>query len=110
MANILELEVEERLRLVHEIWDSIAEHPDAIPLTDGERAELHRRLDEYQRNPQSGSSWDEVKARIATSVNHTLVIRPQAEADVPLPDGIPTVMRWGPGSDPGTNSVLQPLP
>ncbi|MCC6997489.1 MAG: addiction module protein [Deltaproteobacteria bacterium] len=64
MASILELEVEERLRLVHEIWDSIAEHPDAIPLTDGERAELERRLETYQRDPHSGSSWDEVKARI----------------------------------------------
>ena len=67
MANILELEAEERLRLVHEIWDSIAEHPDAIPLTDGERAELDRRLDEYERDRQSGSWWDEVKARIKRS-------------------------------------------
>ena len=64
LANILELPVPERIRLVEEIWESIAEVPEAVPLTDEQRAELDRRLDAYRKNPNAGSPWSDVKARI----------------------------------------------
>jgi putative addiction module component (TIGR02574 family) len=60
----LELPVAERLKLVEAIWDSIAESPDAFPLTEEQHAELNRRLDDYERDPEAGSPWPEVKARI----------------------------------------------
>jgi putative addiction module component (TIGR02574 family) len=53
-----------RLKLVEEIWDSIAATPDALQLTEAQRAELDRRLDDYEKNPEAGSPWPEVKARI----------------------------------------------
>ncbi len=34
----------ERLELLEVIWDSLAETPEAVPLTDEMRAELDRRL------------------------------------------------------------------
>ena len=41
--GIEKLSVEERLVLVEELWDSIAE---ATPLTEAQRAELDRRLED----------------------------------------------------------------
>ena len=64
ISALLELPLAERLRLVEAIWDSIAEHPDALPLTEAERLELDRRWAVYVRNPDAGSSWSDVRARI----------------------------------------------
>ena len=64
LSRLLELPVEERARLAQAIWDSIAELPEEIPLTDAERRELDLRLASYLENPDSGSPWPEVKARI----------------------------------------------
>jgi len=64
LSDVLELPVSERLKLVEAIWDSIADAPEALELSDAQRSELDRRLEEYERNPSSGSPWSEVKARI----------------------------------------------
>lgn len=58
------LPVAERLKLVEAIWDSIAESHDQLPLTEAQAAELERRLVEYEKNPEAGASWDEVRERI----------------------------------------------
>jgi len=60
VAEILELPVEERVLLVEAIWDSISAAPDAIPLTQWQREELDRRLADYQANPNSGRTMEEV--------------------------------------------------
>ncbi len=64
LSDVLELPVEERLELVGDIWDSIAQAPDALELSEPQRAELDRRLEAYRRDPKAGSPWSEVKARI----------------------------------------------
>ena len=64
LAAILELPVEERVRLAQTIWDSICELPDPYPLSEKEREVLNRRLEAYRRNPQAVSPWPEVKQRI----------------------------------------------
>lgn len=46
MEEILRLPVEDRLRLVEDVWDSIAAEPDAVPVPDWHRRELDRRLAE----------------------------------------------------------------
>ena len=56
------LNVEERLALVEEIWESIAAEPDALPLSDSQRAELDRRLADHEAHPEAVVSWAEVKA------------------------------------------------
>lgn len=64
LADVLELPVPERLKLVEAIWDSIAEIPEAIALSESQRAELERRFEDYEKNPDAGSPWPEVRARI----------------------------------------------
>ena len=64
VADILELPVAERVRLVEAIWDSIAAAPEALPLTDWQREELDRRLAEFEADPDSGSTLEQVFARI----------------------------------------------
>lgn len=47
-SKLHELPLEERLRLVRDLWDSIAADQYALPLTSEQRAELDRRLDAYE--------------------------------------------------------------
>jgi len=67
LADILDLPVEERIRLVEDIWESIIAVPEAIPLTEAQAAELERRLEAYHRHPEAGSPWDEIKNRVRGS-------------------------------------------
>ena len=62
----LDLPISERIKLVAEIWDSIAEFPDEIELTPTTRKLLAKRLAAYRANPGEGSPWHEVKQRIAS--------------------------------------------
>jgi putative addiction module component (TIGR02574 family) len=56
--------VAQRILLVEEIWDSIADQEAPIPLTEAQRQDLQRRIAAYEANPMAGSSWEEVKARL----------------------------------------------
>ena len=60
------LSVAERLQLVEDLWDSIAQDaPDeALPVTPELAAELERRLAEHERDPGSAVPWEEVRARL----------------------------------------------
>ena len=64
LADILSLSVDERIHLVEDIWESIAEVPEAVPLSQAQREELDRRLEEYHRDPEAGSPWEDVKSRL----------------------------------------------
>jgi putative addiction module component (TIGR02574 family) len=63
-ADVLSLSIPERIQLVEDIWDSIAEVPEAVGLTDEQKAELDRRLDAYYQNPDEGAPWWLVRERI----------------------------------------------
>ncbi|HLQ27411.1 MAG TPA: addiction module protein [Acidiferrobacterales bacterium] len=56
--------IEERLRLVEELWDSIAADSSAVPLTEAQRTELDRRIAEHEANPDDVVPWEEVKTSI----------------------------------------------
>ena len=64
VADILELPVAERVQLVEAIWDSIAAAPEGLPLTKWQRDELDRRLAEYEADPESGSTLEDVISRL----------------------------------------------
>ena len=64
--NIDSLSSEERLRLIEELWESLRESPEAIPLTDAQREELDRRLDDLERSGPEGIPWEEVLQQIRT--------------------------------------------
>ncbi len=60
------LSLAERLQLVEDIWDSIAdevrEHPDAFPMTEEQRVELGRRRAAYSDDPEAVVPWEEVRS------------------------------------------------
>ena len=62
--DLLDLPVAERLRLVEDLWDSIAEVPEAVELSEEQRKELDERLEQFHQNPEAGSPWEDVKDRI----------------------------------------------
>ena len=62
--DILDLSVSERIQLVQDIWDSIAEVPESVSLTENEKAEIDKRLDAYHNDPNAGSPWLTVRERI----------------------------------------------
>jgi putative addiction module component (TIGR02574 family) len=59
-VNIADLNPEERLRMIEELWDSLSEQPASVPLTDAQRQELDRRLDDLERSGPTGIPWEEV--------------------------------------------------
>jgi putative addiction module component (TIGR02574 family) len=63
LAQIFELPLSEKLQLLEDLWDSIAQTPEQIPVFDWQKEELAKRTANYLRNPDSGSSWEEVKGR-----------------------------------------------
>jgi putative addiction module component (TIGR02574 family) len=71
VADLLELPVAERIRLVELLWDSIAAVPEAVPIPDDLKAELNRRLAEFEADPEAGSPWDEVRGHILRRAWHT---------------------------------------
>jgi putative addiction module component (TIGR02574 family) len=52
--SLRNLPLEERLRLVEDLWDSIASDQGALPLTSQQQAELDRRLDAYEADGVRG--------------------------------------------------------
>ena len=62
--HLKRLTVDERIRLVEDLWDSIAADQNALPLTPEQRLELDRRLDRYDDDVAAGHSAAEAIARI----------------------------------------------
>ncbi|HKT31340.1 MAG TPA: addiction module protein [Gammaproteobacteria bacterium] len=59
-----DIPVEERVKLVEDLWDSIAVDQNALPLTKDQKAELERRLSAYAMDRNPGRKADEVIADI----------------------------------------------
>ncbi|PDW03340.1 addiction module protein [Candidatus Viridilinea mediisalina] len=64
VVNLTQLSLAERIQLVEDLWDTIAVTPDAVLMTDVQKAELDRRLARYQARPDDSRSWAEVKATL----------------------------------------------
>jgi putative addiction module component (TIGR02574 family) len=60
--DIKSLTPQERLALLEEIWDSL--EPEDVPVTDAQRRELDRRLDDLERDRDLGIPWVEVLRQI----------------------------------------------
>lgn len=64
-AHYRTLPISERIELVEDIWDSIAEEAgDAVQLTPEQSLELQRRLAAHQADPDSAIPWDQVRSRL----------------------------------------------
>jgi putative addiction module component (TIGR02574 family) len=58
------LSIAERLRLVEDIWDSIARDTGAVPVPPEVLDEAERRLAEHRRDPTTGIPGDQVRAEL----------------------------------------------
>ena len=66
VAEILALPIQERIHLVELIWESVAAVPQAIEVSPEVKADLAARLAEFERDPEAGYSWDQVKEKLKT--------------------------------------------
>jgi putative addiction module component (TIGR02574 family) len=64
LNQIAALSVQERIRLVQAILESIAVEQSYPDLSELQKQELDRRIDEYEANPDNVLTWEEVKTSI----------------------------------------------
>ena len=63
-AKLRELPVAERMKLVEDLWDSIAADHNALPITPEQKAELDRRLEAYTLDKNRGRPAADVIADV----------------------------------------------
>ena len=56
--------IEDRIRLVQEVWDRLADQGHDPGLSEEEKAEFDRRLAEDDSAPEDVVPWEEVKAQV----------------------------------------------
>ena len=64
VAEILELSVAEKIQIVEDIWDSISNSPEELPLSEAEKLELDERLEDYRQNPDNRIEWETLKKNL----------------------------------------------
>ena len=62
--DINELSPDERLELIKDLWDSLSSKPEVLALTDAQRDELDRRIDDMDQDETLGIPWQDVLKRI----------------------------------------------
>jgi len=62
-APLFRLSRAERIQLVEDLWDSIAQEDAGLPVSDAKRDELRRRKERFLQHPASGRAWEQVKQR-----------------------------------------------
>lgn len=62
--EIKQLDITERILLVEEIWDSIANEQENVGLSEYEKEVLDTRLASLENNSDNLMSWDEIKNKI----------------------------------------------
>lgn len=59
--DIQGLSQSERILLAEKLWDSVADNQDSLEITAAQKKILGERLAAYEKSPNEGSSWEEVK-------------------------------------------------
>ena len=62
--EILKLDIKDRIKLVEIIRDSLADSSEKFELTENQKIELDKRLNDYNQNPEQGISWDELVGKL----------------------------------------------
>ena len=68
LKELLALDVQSRLALVQELWDSILQdvRPGELLISDAERRQLDDRLQEDDQHPADVMAWPDARARLRT--------------------------------------------
>ena len=64
ILEALTLPAADRLDVIEQLWESLAATPEALELSNGQRGELDRRIEEMESNPDAGIPWENVKAEL----------------------------------------------
>jgi putative addiction module component (TIGR02574 family) len=56
--------IDDRIRLVEDVWERLVDHGYEPELTEEMKAELDRRIEEMDRNPDAGIPWEDARARV----------------------------------------------
>ena len=64
LNEIVALSIEDRIILVQAIWDSIAAEQVYPDLTEAQKQELDRRINDYEENPDKVLTWEEIKSSL----------------------------------------------
>lgn len=64
LSDLLKLSPAERIQLAQDLWDSIPEDADLLPLTEERLREVERRLAAHDEDPSTAFPQDEVRARL----------------------------------------------
>lgn len=64
MTKLNNLSTAEKMELAEELWESVLEDQNHIPITDEQRKELDKRLAQYELDKDDGETWEIVRARI----------------------------------------------
>ncbi len=64
ISEAITLPVSDRLEVIEQLWDSLADTPEAVELTDDQRRELAQRIAEMDANPDDGVPWEQVRAEL----------------------------------------------
>jgi len=74
LDELMQLSPSERLDIAEKLWESV--HPpgsalpgEAVVLTAEQMAEIDRRLEEHERNPERAQPWEQVRARLWARFN-----------------------------------------
>ena len=63
------LELSEKLILVEDIWDSIAESNSKLPISPWQKKELDKRYEAYQKGDLELYSWDDINKSIQKKIH-----------------------------------------
>ena len=66
--DIGQLTVPQRLELIPLLWDSNPDSVEALPVPEGHRQELERRLAAADAAPEAGIPWEQVRARLRSKL------------------------------------------
>jgi putative addiction module component (TIGR02574 family) len=64
IPEIARLTVPEKILLLEDLWDSIAADEASVPVPQSHREELDRRLAQYEKDPGSLLTLDDLRERI----------------------------------------------
>jgi len=58
------LPLDERQRLLYDLWDELSADTNSFDLSKEEQAELERRFDEHVAAPETSVSWEQVRDKL----------------------------------------------
>lgn len=64
IEKIKKMSIPERILIIEEIWDSIVESEEELPISKEHKSIIKERLEDYYKNPNEGKSWEEIRKNI----------------------------------------------